>query len=232
MASAGAKKSGSTADRRRATAPPSSTSRKERRGRPATPFLRERILKSAADLFAEKPFDAVLVDDVAAAAGVGKGSVYRQFGSKEELYAAVVIDGFVELQKQIRRALANSKSVRDRITAVVRHTVGFFWGRRQFFLLLRDPKALQPQREQQYRAQRQELSRLVVDILNDGVKSREVPRSLDTRVAAEALLGMLRGINRYSRDYTDPERAVETVTAIFFDGCVAKPTASASVRSA
>jgi AcrR family transcriptional regulator len=232
MGSARAKKSASVAGRRRATSPPSSTSRKERRGRPATPFLRERILQSAADLFAEKPFDAVLVDDVAIAAGVGKGSVYRQFGSKEELYAAVVIDGFVELQEQIRRALADSESVRDRITAVVRHTLGFFWSRRQFFLLLRDPKALQPRREQQYRAHRHELSRLVVDILNDGVKSREVPRSLDTRVAAEALLGMLRGINRYSRDYTDPERVVETVTTIFFDGCLVKPTGSGLVRSA
>jgi AcrR family transcriptional regulator len=192
--------------------------------------MRERILRSAAELFAEKPFDAVPVDDVAAAAGVGKGSVYRQFGSKEELYATIVIDGFVALQTEIRRALVESGSARDRIAAVVRHTIGFFWSRRQFFLLLRDPKALRTQQEQQYRARRRELSRLVTDILNDGIRTREVSRSLDTRVAAEALLGMLRGINRYSRDYTDPERAVEVVTSIFFDGCVAKPAASALSR--
>ncbi|MGO9801199.1 MAG: TetR/AcrR family transcriptional regulator [Candidatus Binatus sp.] len=53
--------------------------RKGGRGRPSTPFIRERILVSAAALFAEREFELVLIDEVAAHAGVGKGSVYRQF---------------------------------------------------------------------------------------------------------------------------------------------------------
>jgi hypothetical protein len=42
---------------------------------------------------------------------------------------------------------------------------------------------------------------------------------LDTRIAAEALLGMLRGINRYCRDYTTPEGAVPLLVGMFIDGC-------------
>jgi len=41
-------------------------------------------------------------------------------------------------------------------------------------------------------------------------------------MAAESLLGMMRGINRYAREYTIPERAVEIVTSIFLDGCAAR----------
>src|SRR5260370_20081 len=42
---------------------------------------RERILCSAARLFSERGADCVSMDDVAEAAGVGKGTVFRRFGS-------------------------------------------------------------------------------------------------------------------------------------------------------
>jgi TetR/AcrR family fatty acid metabolism transcriptional regulator len=193
--------------------------RKDGRGRPSTPFLRERILRSATELFAEQEFDLVLIDEVAAHAGVGKGSVYRQFKSKEELYAAVVINGFSELQREIRAALAGCTTVRDQVATIVRHSIKFFWTRRQFFALLRDPKALPPSQERQYRAQRNDLSRIVSGVLDDGIRRGAIKSGIDTRLAAEALLGMMRGINRYGREYTTPDRAVEIVTSTFLDGC-------------
>jgi AcrR family transcriptional regulator len=206
--------------KRQSVSPP--VRRKDGRGRPSTPFLRERILQSATELFADREFDLVLIDDVAAHAGVGKGSVYRQFKSKEELYAAVVIDGFTELQREIRSALAGCTSMRDQTATIVRHTVKFFWTRRQFFALLRDPKALPPSQERQYRAQRNDLSRLLSGVFDDGVRRGAIRPGFDTRVAAESILGMIRGINRYGREYTTPDRAVEIVISIFLDGYAAR----------
>ncbi len=196
--------------------------RKDGRGRPSTPFLRERVLQSAAELFAEMEFDLVLIDEVAAQAGVGKGSVYRQFKSKEELYAAVVINEFTELQREIRAALAGCTSMREQIATIVRHALKFFWTRRQFFALLRDPKALPPSQERQYQDQRKDLSRLISGVLDDGVKRGAMRSGIDTRLAAESLLGMMRGINRYGREYTTPDRAVDILTSIFLDGYAAR----------
>jgi AcrR family transcriptional regulator len=199
-----------------------SVRRKDTRGRPSTPFLRERILRSATELFAEREFDLVLIDDVAAHAGVGKGSVYRQFRSKEELYAAAVIDGFSALQSEIRTALAGCTSMRDQIETIVRHSIRFFWTRRQFFALLRDPKALPPSQERQYRGQRNDLSQLIRGVLDDGIRRGAMRPGIDTHMAAESLLGMVRGINRYGREHTTPERAADIVTSIFFDGCASR----------
>jgi AcrR family transcriptional regulator len=196
--------------------------RKDGRGRPSTPFIRERILLSAVELFAEREFELVLIDEVAAHAGVGKGSVYRQFKSKEELYAAAVIDGFTELRREIRSALAGCTSMREQIATIVRHSLRFFWSRRQFFALLRDPKALRPSQERQYQAQRNDLSQLISGVLDDGIKRGAMRPGIDTRIAAESLLGMMRGMNRYGREYTTPERAVDIVTSIFLDGCAAR----------
>jgi len=54
------------------------------------PEARERILEVAIDLFSTQPFAEVTISDIAAAAGMAKGSVYRHFTSKEELLEAVI----------------------------------------------------------------------------------------------------------------------------------------------
>jgi AcrR family transcriptional regulator len=51
---------------------------------------RERVVDAAVELFFAHPFAEVTIHDVAQAAGMAKGSVYRYFASKEELFSAVV----------------------------------------------------------------------------------------------------------------------------------------------
>ena len=200
------------------------------RGRPSIPFLHETILRHASDLFAKKDFARVSVDEVAARSGVGKGSVYRQFGSKEALYATVVIEGFTHLQKEIRSALSGATSTREEIETVVRHTLMYFWARRQFFALLRDPTAIPASLERRYLKQRHELSKMVSAILVEGIENGSLRADMDTRIVAESLLGMLRGINRYCREYTNPESAAQAVLSLFLDGCASKSLKAPALR--
>jgi AcrR family transcriptional regulator len=46
---------------------------------------RERLLRAAADVFAERGYDGTRVADIAAAAGVSNGAMYAHFASKAEL---------------------------------------------------------------------------------------------------------------------------------------------------
>src|SRR5579875_3125975 len=48
---------------------------------------RERLLKAAAGVFAERGYDGTRVSDIAAAAGVSNGAMYAHFTSKAELLA-------------------------------------------------------------------------------------------------------------------------------------------------
>jgi len=50
----------------------------------------QELLNAALDLFVEKGFSAARSDEVAARAGVSKGTLYLYFPSKEELFKAVV----------------------------------------------------------------------------------------------------------------------------------------------
>ncbi|WP_431909955.1 TetR/AcrR family transcriptional regulator [Nonomuraea jabiensis] len=62
---------------------------------------REKVLAAAARLFAEKGVEAVSMDAVAAAAGVGKGTLFRRFGDKSGLAVALLDARERDLQQRI-----------------------------------------------------------------------------------------------------------------------------------
>ncbi|MEV4675451.1 MULTISPECIES: TetR/AcrR family transcriptional regulator [Actinomadura] len=56
------------------------------------PDRRAAIMRTAARLFADRPYDVLSMDEIAAAAGVAKGLIYYYFGSKRGLFLAVIED--------------------------------------------------------------------------------------------------------------------------------------------
>jgi AcrR family transcriptional regulator len=71
---------------------PVDTVKTRRRRKDARP---SELTSAALDLFVEKGFSATRLDDVAARAGVSKGTLYLYFDSKEALFKAVIEEGIV-----------------------------------------------------------------------------------------------------------------------------------------
>jgi AcrR family transcriptional regulator len=67
------------------------------RGRPRTGGRREDVLEAALTLFSERGFHGTAIPDIAAAAGLAAGTIYRHFASKEALVN--------ELFRRAKRAL-------------------------------------------------------------------------------------------------------------------------------
>jgi len=67
---------------------PAETTR--RPGRPRSEQAEQAIIEATLDLFAEKGFEGVCVEAVAARAGVGKATIYRRWPNKEELLLAAL----------------------------------------------------------------------------------------------------------------------------------------------
>ena len=58
------------------------------------------LMAAALELFVEKGFAATRLDDVAARAGVSKGTLYLYFDSKEALFKAVIQEGIVPILEE------------------------------------------------------------------------------------------------------------------------------------
>ena len=67
------------------------------------------LMAAALDLFVERGYAATRLDDVAARAGVSKGTLYLYFSSKEELFKAVIRSGIVPLIERGERLLEEHK---------------------------------------------------------------------------------------------------------------------------
>jgi len=61
-----------------------------RRHRLSLDVRRDQLIRLGVDIFSERPFDEVSIDDIAAAAGISKGLLYHYFGSKRGFYVEVV----------------------------------------------------------------------------------------------------------------------------------------------
>jgi AcrR family transcriptional regulator len=66
---------------------------------------RRRLLDAAAELFGERGLD-VGVAEIAQHAGVGRGTLFRNFPTKEDLIAAIVVDAMSEASALGRELLA------------------------------------------------------------------------------------------------------------------------------
>lgn len=62
----------------------------------------DEIIAAALEVFVEKGFSAARLEDIAARAGVSKGAVYLYFATKEEIFRAVVEQGFAPNLQTIR----------------------------------------------------------------------------------------------------------------------------------
>lgn len=114
-------------------------------GRPPDAELQERrraeILDAATAVFSENGFAAADVQEIANKTGVGKGTVYRYFPSKEELFLAAVDHGMRNLKLAVDAAAASAKQPLDRIAEGVLAYLTFFDERPEIVELLVQERA-------------------------------------------------------------------------------------------
>lgn len=101
---------------------------------------RAAILDAAERLFAEKGYDATSLTEVGALAGVSRGTPGYFFGSKADLYQAVLDRCFAEVREAVRagraRALASSQSPDVILAGAVSDYFDFLAARPNFVRLI------------------------------------------------------------------------------------------------
>jgi len=101
-------------------------------GRPKDLGKGNAILEAARKLFTAQGFDAASMDQIAAAAGVSKLTVYSHFGDKEALFAAAVQAHFEQQLPDSLFAAADAAPLQDGLMQIAR----------AFFAMIMDPDAL------------------------------------------------------------------------------------------
>ncbi|TDC77379.1 TetR family transcriptional regulator [Micromonospora sp. KC606] len=151
---------------------------------------RQRLFVAAVELIAEQGFSATTVDDIAARAGVAKGTVYYNFESKTVLFEELLRHGIGLLTADFRAAVAGLPP-REALAALVRAELEYIRRYRAFAqLLLSEMWRTNREWQQTLRLLRDEAIEVIAQTVRAGVDSGELPADLDVRTASSALFGV------------------------------------------
>jgi AcrR family transcriptional regulator len=88
---------------------------------PRSAGVKTKVERAAVDLFAANGFDGVSIADIAAAAGVSQGALYRHYPSKEELAWVLFSTAYLRTGKELDRIRTGGAEFEAAVTAMIAH---------------------------------------------------------------------------------------------------------------
>jgi len=175
------------------------------------------ILEAASRVFATRPFHEVLIEDIASDARIGKGTIYRYFQTKDDLYFATSLYALDHLAAALEKARAPEESATLRLERVAREILSFFWDKRHLLTMLTRHEGTD--REAAILKRRESIVKLIQEAILAGIERREF-RGIDARLGAELFLGMTRSANLFRRKEDSLEELVAHILSVFSIGVV------------
>jgi AcrR family transcriptional regulator len=173
---------------------------------------RQRILDAATAVFAERDFHRVLVSEVAARAGVGKGTVYLYFPTKDDLHRAALEGSLQRLADEIEERAASDAAVDRVLQDVVGAILGFFWRRPHLLTLVQRYEQQQGRRAVE---RRQRGRRAIAGVLG---RHRLGGTGAAREMAVAFLLGLSRAAILEHGTHDRPETVAARVVRLFLHG--------------
>lgn len=158
---------------------------------------RAALLAAAAQLFAERGFPRVSLDDLGAAAGVSGPAVYKHFASKQAVLAAILVDASEGLLAGGRAVVADAASDDDALAELVAFHVDFALGNADVIRVQdHDLDSLADDDRHTVRALQREYVELWVDVL---ARLRPADARPALRTRAHACFGLINSTPHSSR---------------------------------
>ena len=189
------------------------------------------ILDAAARVFSARPYHLVLIDDVAEAAHVGKGTIYRYFETKEDLHFAAILYGFDALADALSEASLRATGPDERLERIAHDVIAFFRERADLSKLLMENERRFEARTEELDKRREVLQRLVEECLTDGAASGAF-RVPNVPAAATLFRGMIRAAVESRNPSDTPEGLAAVIVEIFVQGVGRRSASSAPPRKA
>ncbi len=181
----------------------------------------EEILEKAADLFAERGYSDTDTQFLADELRVGKGTLYRYFPHKEDLFLAAVDRVIRKLHERVDRAIAEAQDPMDRIGQAVRAYLAFFAEHSRYVELLIQERALFKDRRQPTYFQHRDAYAEQWRELYRGLIAAGRVRPIDIERLRAVISDLLYGTmftNYFTGRRHDPAEQAEDILDIFFRG--------------
>ena len=207
-----------------------STQRNLTPNRSVSPELetRDRILKAALTLFARSGYDGTTTKQIAVAAGVAEGTLFRHFETKKSILVQVATDGWVEILTDLLTELSEMASYKAVAQVMKRRMLHLQENADLMRVCFMEVQFHEDLRD---RIQTDVIEKMtdVAEAFFQTAMDQGVYRKMDPRLVARVFLGMFAVSGFSQKTLTDPNASVlelkamaEGISEIFLNGVLEK----------
>ncbi len=188
---------------------------------------RETILEHAIATFADEGFRRADVQVIADKAGVGKGTVYRYFGNKEDLFWASTMEVLTRLEQRLLAAAEGVHGAVEKLRAASRAYADFFQASPHYLeIFVQERAEFRGSAPQAHIEHHEKLISWFGKVIEEGISGGEL-RPVEIRRTIIAFGGLLYGAvvhACYTAVNDTLPQAAEYAVNIFLEGIRANPS--------
>jgi AcrR family transcriptional regulator len=192
---------------------------------------REAVVRAAAQAFNARGYHNTSLDDIAAALGVTKPTVYYYVSNKEQLLFECFRAGLQRIREAFREAQRSDRPARDRLNSVVRGYAAAIASEYGWCMVRAHEHDLGPELGRQINALKSEIDQGIRRLLREGVEDGSIG-PCDPKITAFAIAGALNGIAHWYREDQpmSGSQVAEAFASFFENGLLPRPTRSPGAR--
>ena len=153
----------------------------------------DRILDGALEVFKTKGLKNATMEEIAEESGFGKATLYYYFQSKEEVFSAILGNGWLILWSNLEPVIAESFSPRKTFINVLLKTAETIRSRPGLFEFLFNAPQKITFEKKPWKKYQDRIYSILKSLLEDGVKEGEFPE-IDTKLLFKAIGGLFMGV--------------------------------------
>ena len=199
-------------------------SKRARAARSARKSTSERLIDTAASLFARKGYGATSTREIAAALGIQKASLYHHIGDKEELLFGICQSSLQQIRSDVEAAIREVSDPLERVGALVcAHVESMMRDLERHSVAVGEMHLLSAERFAQVRVLRDAYENLVRSVLQDAQKAGALRGDIPVKYLCLTLLGLMNRVEVWysRRGKLSPHQFGQLLAVLFLTGAAA-----------
>ncbi|MDD3894489.1 MAG: TetR/AcrR family transcriptional regulator [Syntrophomonadaceae bacterium] len=182
---------------------------------------RQAIIEAGLKVFSQKGFHEARMEEIAVAAGIGKGTIYEYFSSKSQLFQEIMSVSVNSYYENLAAKDLNALPFRERIQLLLTGHLHFYIENKDLTrLIFWDVEIMDEELKEWGNKLRKEKQQQLMEIIKQGIADGQI-RELDSQLLSLLMMGTFASFwlpIAVDAEVIDPEAVAEQITDIIFNG--------------
>ena len=164
---------------------------------------KQSILEGALKVFKTHGIEKTTMDEIALESGFGKATLYYYFASKDEVFIAIMEDGWKKLWEGIESKIVEELGPRKKFMGIIKTMANIVRDNRILYgFLFTAPNHIQDESKQIWKTYQERLYAILKSIIEEGIKKKEFI-DLNPGMLMKAIGGLFHGLLIENEDDLD-----------------------------